>query len=199
MRGLSSDSRMAAPGHRWRGHSVGKSRHCHGGSCSSRQADVGPATLRGCVGVSRTPQTRRGTVQAGRPSLDASAKRNAVYRSRISAWPGCLATTLKAGRSTWSSTSVSCGVCRQTSVAATAASLAACVERALAFGVTAAVGWEIAEYFAFLSNSSELPNAYADTLGDLGLRALGAVLAAVAVHGLRRHSRLAQDNPMLTV
>ena len=50
------------------------------------------------------------------------------------------------------------------------ASLSAHVERALAFGLSAALAWEIAEYFAFLSRSSELPNAYADTLGDLGTR-----------------------------
>lgn len=66
------------------------------------------------------------------------------------------------------------------------ASLAMTLERALAFGVTAAVAWEIAEYFAFLRMSSELPHAYADTLGDLGLGTLGAVCAAFAVHRARR-------------
>lgn len=62
----------------------------------------------------------------------------------------------------------------------------ATVERGLAFGVTAAVGWEIAEYFAFLKSSSELPNAYADTLGDLALGTFGAVVAALSVHALRQ-------------
>jgi hypothetical protein len=60
----------------------------------------------------------------------------------------------------------------------------AVLERALAFGVTAAVAWEIAEYFAFISGSSERQHAYADTLGDLGLGTLGAVTAAVVVHRL---------------
>ncbi|MDF1605800.1 hypothetical protein [Nocardioides sp. YIM 152315] len=54
------------------------------------------------------------------------------------------------------------------------ATLPATSERALAFGVTAAVAWEIAEYFAFLRISSELPHAYADTLGDLGLGTSGS-------------------------
>ena len=36
-------------------------------------------------------------------------------------------------------------------------------------------------------------NAYADTLGDLTLGALGAVLAAVVVHALRRRGRLAEE------
>lgn len=67
------------------------------------------------------------------------------------------------------------------------ASLGATVERALAFGVTAALAWEIAEYFAFLRISSELPQAYADTLGDLSLGTMGAVTAAFAVHAVRRH------------
>jgi hypothetical protein len=65
-----------------------------------------------------------------------------------------------------------------------ASRFAAILERALAFGVTAAVAWEIAEYFAFISGSSEREHAYADTLGDLGLGALGAVIAAVVIHRL---------------
>lgn len=71
------------------------------------------------------------------------------------------------------------------------ATLSAMVERALAFGVTAALAWEIAEYFAFMQMSSELPDAYADTLGDLALGVLGAIVAAVAVWQLRsRPSRV---------
>lgn len=79
----------------------------------------------------------------------------------------------------------------------TTASLAACLERALAFGVTAAVGWEIAEYFAFLSRS-ELSHTYADTLGDLAVGTLGAVAAAVAVHALHRRGRLSHEVPVLS-
>lgn len=63
-------------------------------------------------------------------------------------------------------------------------SLARHVERALAFGASAAIVWEIAEYFAFISGSSERHFAYADTLGDLGLGTLGALMAAVVVHRL---------------
>ena len=69
------------------------------------------------------------------------------------------------------------------------ATFAETLERALAFGVTAAVAWEIAEYFAFLRISSELPHAYADTLGDLGLGMLGVVCAALVVHRTRSVSR----------
>ena len=80
----------------------------------------------------------------------------------------------------------------------TTAGLAACLERALAFGVTAALVWEIAEYFAFLSRSSELPNAYADTLGDLAVGTLGAVVAAVSVYALRQRGQLSQEAPVLS-
>jgi hypothetical protein len=62
------------------------------------------------------------------------------------------------------------------------------LERGLAFGATSAIAWELAEYAAFLSSSSEKRFAYADTLGDLSLGVLGAVVAALAVHGAwRRH------------
>ncbi|ANH36661.1 hypothetical protein I601_0207 [Nocardioides dokdonensis FR1436] len=74
---------------------------------------------------------------------------------------------------------------------------AAVLERSLAFGVTAAVGWEIAEYFAFISKSSERRHAYADTLGDLALGSLGAVIAGVVVHGLWRRGLLVSAAPQL--
>lgn len=77
------------------------------------------------------------------------------------------------------------------------ASLAATVERALAFGVTASVGWEIAEYFAFISKSSERMGAYADTLGDLALGSLGAIVAAIVIHTLWRKGRLRSAAPQL--
>ncbi len=70
------------------------------------------------------------------------------------------------------------------------------LERALSFGVTAAVAWEIAEYFAFLSTSTERNGAYADTLGDLALGTLGVVLAAAAVHALWRQG-FATEPPLL--
>lgn len=56
------------------------------------------------------------------------------------------------------------------------------VERALAFGATAAIAWELAEYFAFISGSVERRFAYTDTLGDLALGTLGTAVAAVVVH-----------------
>jgi glycopeptide antibiotics resistance protein len=64
------------------------------------------------------------------------------------------------------------------------------VERALAFGATSAVAWELAEYFAFISRSSERHFAYGDTLGDLTLGTLGAVVGGMAVHRLRQQGRL---------
>lgn len=77
-----------------------------------------------------------------------------------------------------------------------AAGLGATIERALAVGVTAALAWEIGEYYAFLSTSSERIDAYADTLGDLALGTLGAVLAALVVHRLRRVGLLGDVQPM---
>jgi hypothetical protein len=60
------------------------------------------------------------------------------------------------------------------------------VERGLAFGATAALGWELFEYYAFLSGSSEHQRAYADTLSDLTLGSLGAVVAAIIVYEYRQ-------------
>jgi hypothetical protein len=50
---------------------------------------------------------------------------------------------------------------------------------ALGFGATAAVSWEIGEYYAFVRHSPELRTAYTDTLGDLALGTLGALLAGL--------------------
>ena len=75
--------------------------------------------------------------------------------------------------------------------------LGAIFERSMAFGVTAAVGWEIAEYFAFISKSSERRHAYTDTLGDLALGSLGAAVAAFGVHRLWRSGRLRSAAPQL--
>ena len=60
------------------------------------------------------------------------------------------------------------------------------VERGLAFGATSAIVWELAEFFAFISKTSERRLAYGDTLGDLALGTAGALVAAMAVHRLRR-------------
>lgn len=71
------------------------------------------------------------------------------------------------------------------------------LERALAFGATAAIAWEVGEYFAFISRSTERTFAYADTLGDLTLGTLGAVVAAAVVHRLWRRGLL-HDRPPVT-
>ncbi len=76
-------------------------------------------------------------------------------------------------------------------------SLAAMLERALAFGATAAIAWEVAEYFAFISGSSERAHAYADTLGDLGLGVLGSVTAALVIHRLWQSGALGSSAPHL--
>lgn len=61
------------------------------------------------------------------------------------------------------------------------ATFAAILERALAFGGVATIGWEVGEYFAFINGSSERAFAYADTLSDLTLGMIGAVVAAIAM------------------
>ena len=70
------------------------------------------------------------------------------------------------------------------------------LERGLAFGATAAIAWELAEYFAFLSRSTEREFAYADTLGDLSLGTAGAVLAALVIHRAWRHGHLRDPAPL---
>lgn len=77
------------------------------------------------------------------------------------------------------------------------ATFGATLERSLAFGVTAALAWEIAEYYAFLSSHSERTGAYRDTLGDMGLGALGAVVAAVVIHAMWQRGRLRDTAPQL--
>jgi len=57
---------------------------------------------------------------------------------------------------------------------------------ALGFGTTAAVIWEAGEYVAFIRHSPELQTAYTDTLGDLTMGTLGALLAGLIVFQVRR-------------
>ena len=64
----------------------------------------------------------------------------------------------------------------------------AVVERALAFGVTSAMGWELAEYVAFIRTSPERDTAYTDTLGDMTMGSLGSVVAAAVIIVLWRRS-----------
>jgi hypothetical protein len=54
-------------------------------------------------------------------------------------------------------------------------------EVAVSFGLSASLGWELFEYATFLTRSTEWTSAYSDTIGDLTLGWLGAVLAALAV------------------
>jgi hypothetical protein len=56
---------------------------------------------------------------------------------------------------------------------------------ALGFGATAAVIWELGEYVAFVRHSPELQTAYTDTLGDLALGSLGALLAGLVIYQVR--------------
>lgn len=52
---------------------------------------------------------------------------------------------------------------------------------AFGFGAVTAIGWELAEYVTFVRDSPELATAYTDTLGDLALGGLGALVAAALV------------------
>ena len=72
------------------------------------------------------------------------------------------------------------------------------LERGLAFGATAAIAWELAEYFAFLSHSTEREFAYADTLGDLSLGTAGAVVAAYVIHRAWRRGYMREPSPVAT-
>jgi len=76
-------------------------------------------------------------------------------------------------------------------------SLGAVVERSLAFGVSAALIWEIAEYFAFLRWSPERLGAYADTLSDMSLGAVGSLIAGVWIYALWHRGHLADVAPQL--
>jgi hypothetical protein len=63
------------------------------------------------------------------------------------------------------------------------------LERSIAFGTSAALTWELYEFVTFVTRSPERTTAHADTLGDLALGWLGAVVAAAAVavvHGRER-------------
>jgi hypothetical protein len=64
------------------------------------------------------------------------------------------------------------------------------LERALALGVSLALGWELAEYVAFIRTSPELGTAYTDTLGDLTLGTTGSIVAALVVWFVRSRPRL---------
>jgi hypothetical protein len=48
-------------------------------------------------------------------------------------------------------------------------------------GALLAIGWELAEWYAFIRHGTELGTAYEDTLGDEALGTLGAAVAGVLV------------------
>jgi hypothetical protein len=56
---------------------------------------------------------------------------------------------------------------------------------AIGWAATTAIGWELAEFIAFVPDSPEAATAYEDTLGDLALGLIGGAVAAVAVGRLR--------------
>ena len=66
------------------------------------------------------------------------------------------------------------------------------IERALALGVPLAVGWELAEYVAFIRTSPELGTAYTDTLGDLTLGTTGSIVSALVVWFVRSRPVVAE-------
>jgi hypothetical protein len=61
-------------------------------------------------------------------------------------------------------------------------SLRPLLERSIALGMTAALGWEVFEYVTFLRYSTEVPTAYGDTIGDLVMGWFGTIAAALLVH-----------------
>lgn len=74
------------------------------------------------------------------------------------------------------------------------------LERSVALGMTAALGWEVFECLSFVAHSAELPTGYADTVGDLALGWLGTLLAAAVVHtAWRHHLPVAGERPPLGV
>lgn len=74
---------------------------------------------------------------------------------------------------------------------------AALLERALAVGLTLALGWEVVEYLSFLQRlEAERPAAYSDTIGDLLLGLAGAIVAAVGLHLLHRQGRPRHSSPV---
>jgi hypothetical protein len=60
---------------------------------------------------------------------------------------------------------------------------------AIGFGAVTAILWELAEYFTFIRNSSELDTAYTDTLGDLTLGLSGSCVAAALTAALMPRRR----------
>jgi len=69
------------------------------------------------------------------------------------------------------------------------------LEVAVAAGMTASLAWEVWEYYAFVTRSGEVGTAYADTVGDLALGWVGAVVAGLLVGVVRPGGRADPDDP----
>lgn len=72
------------------------------------------------------------------------------------------------------------------------------LERSIALGMTAALGWEVFEYVTFVTHSTEAPTAYADTVGDLVMGWFGTIAAALLVH-LAWRSHMPEHRPSTSV
>lgn len=69
------------------------------------------------------------------------------------------------------------------------------LEVAVAAGMTASLAWEVWEYFAFVARSGEVGTAYGDTVGDLALGWMGAVVAGLLVGVVGPRGRADPDGP----
>lgn len=56
------------------------------------------------------------------------------------------------------------------------------------FGALMAILWELAEWYTFIRNGTELDTAYEDTLGDMALGTLGALIAGLVIAWRARSS-----------
>lgn len=56
------------------------------------------------------------------------------------------------------------------------------------FGAFMAILWELAEWYTFIRNGTELETAYEDTLGDMALGTLGALIAGLVIAWRARSS-----------
>jgi hypothetical protein len=54
------------------------------------------------------------------------------------------------------------------------------------FGCVLALGWELGEYWTFIRHGTEIETAYTDTLGDMALGTLGALVAGCVALWLDR-------------
>ena len=66
----------------------------------------------------------------------------------------------------------------------------------IGIGALLAIGWEVAEWYAFIRNGTELETAYQDTLGDEVLGTAGAVVAALLVTYRKPRDRV-RDTPLI--